>query len=123
MRKKISPDNLAARRQRRAARTRQLQMRLGMSRLIVHLTGQHAYAQIISAEAKVLASASTAEKEMRQQHANGGNIAAAAAVGSRLAEKAKSLTLGPLAFDRSGHKYAGRVCALAEAARSGGLQF
>lgn len=124
MRKVNTANSPRQRRMVRAARTRRMQARLGVSRLVVHLSGQHAYAQIISPAAKVLASASTLEKEMRQQLGNGGNTAAAAAVGSRLAEKAKQVdNIGKLAFDRGGCRYAGRVRALAEAARAGGLKF
>ena len=115
--------NSAQRRRMRAARTRFLQTRLRLPRLLVHLSGKHTYAQVLSSEAKVLLSASTAEKEMRRQMVSGGNVAAAAAVGARLAEKAKPLSLGKLAFDRGGRKFAGRVRALAVAARAGGLQF
>ena len=123
MRRILSANNAAQRRIVRGARTRRMQAGLGVSRLMVHLSGKHAYAQILSPSAKVLASASTAEKELRQQFSNGGNAAAAAAVGTRLAEKAKGIDLGKLAFDRGGYKYAGRVRALADAARAGGLKF
>ena len=115
--------NTVQRRRVRAARTRQMQTRLRATRIMVHLSGKHIYAQIVSPQALVLASASTVEKEMRQQFSSGGNIAAAAAVGDRLAKKAKQIELGKLAFDRGGRKYAGRVRALAESARAGGLQF
>jgi large subunit ribosomal protein L18 len=73
--------------------------------------------------AKVLAAASTAEKEVRAQLANGGNKAAAAAVGKRIAEKAKKLGIERVAFDRGGFRFHGRVKALAEAARESGLKF
>jgi len=72
---------------------------------------------------KVLASASTAEKEVRTKVPSGGNKAAAAAVGKRIAEKAKSLGIEAVAFDRSGYRYHGRVKALADAAREAGLKF
>jgi len=82
------------------------------------------YAQIISADGgQVLTSASTVEKEVRAQISNGGNAAAAAAVGKRLAEKAKGLGIEKVAFDRSGFRFHGRVKALAEAARENGLVF
>jgi large subunit ribosomal protein L18 len=71
----------------------------------------------------VLASASTAEKEVRSQLANGGNRAAATVVGKRIAEKAKKLGIERVAFDRSGFRFHGRVKALAEAARESGLKF
>jgi large subunit ribosomal protein L18 len=109
---------------RRAAQTRARQRDLGVVRLAVHRTNQHIYAQVISGDgAKVLAAASTAEKEVRTQLANGGNKAAAAVVGKRIAAKAKSLGIERVAFDRSGFRFHGRVKALAEAAREGGLKF
>ena len=87
-------------------------------------TNLHIYAQVISGDgSKVLASASTAEKEVRAQLKNGGNKAAAEAVGARIAEKAKAAGIDVVAFDRSGYQYHGRVKALAEAARAGGLKF
>lgn len=113
-----------ARRLSRIARTRRHQLRLRANRIVVHLSGKHTYAQIISPQAQVLASASTAEKSMRKDFAkNGGNVAAASAVGKLLAEKAKKLELQKLGFDRGGRRYTGRVRALAEAAREGGLSF
>jgi len=109
---------------RRAAQTRLRQRSLGVTRLAVHRTNQHIYAQVISGDgAKVLAAASTAEKEVRSQLANGGNKAAAAAVGKRIAEKAKKLGIERVAFDRGGFRFHGRVKALAEAARESGLKF
>jgi len=72
---------------------------------------------------KVLVSASTLEAEVRKDLKNGGNKAAAAIVGKRIAAKAKSAGIDTVAFDRSGFKYHGRVKALAEAAREGGLKF
>ncbi|MCH9704976.1 MAG: 50S ribosomal protein L18 [Proteobacteria bacterium] len=123
MKKTVSAKNLANRRLLRAARTRRMQMHLGVSRLLVYISGQHTYAQILSPEAKVVASASTVEKEMRQQVASGGNMAAAAAVGTRLAEKVRDIEIEKLAFDRGGRRYTGRVQALADAARAGGLKF
>lgn len=109
---------------RRAAKTRVTIARLKALRLSVHRTNTHIYAQIIDATgAKVLASASTVEKEVRAQLKNGGNKAAAEAVGKRIAEKAKAAGITAVAFDRAGFSYHGRVKALAEAARAGGLQF
>ena len=97
---------------------------LRVTRLAVHRTNGHIYAQIFSAEGdKVLISASTAEKEVRVLLANGGNKTAAATVGKRIAEKARQLGIESVAFDRSGYKYHGRVKALAEAAREAGLKF
>ena len=80
--------------------------------------------QLISGDgAKILTSASTAEKEVKTKVANGGNAAAAAMVGQRIAEKAKVLGIEAVAFDRSGYKFHGRIKALAEAAREAGLKF
>jgi large subunit ribosomal protein L18 len=93
-------------------------------RLAIHRTNLHIYAQVISADGgKVLASASTLEAEVRKSIGNGGNAAAAAVVGKRIAEKAKSAGITAVAFDRSGNKYHGRIKALADAAREHGLQF
>ena len=109
---------------RRAAHTRARQRELRVVRLAVHRTNQHIYAQVISGDgAKVLAAASTAEKAVRTQIANGGNKSAATIIGQRIAEKAKKLGIERVAFDRSGFKFHGRVKALAEAAREGGLKF
>ena len=109
---------------RRARKTRAKIAAVKAIRLAVHRTNSHIYAQIISADGgKVLTSASTLEKEVRAQAPNGGNTAAAALVGKRLAEKAKALGIDKLAFDRSGFKFHGRVKALAEAARENGLVF
>ena len=116
--------NIVDTRIRRAKKTRAKIAELKATRLSVHRTNSHIYAQIIDGVAgKVLASASTAEAEVRKEMANGGNAKAAAAVGQRIAERAKLLGLAKLAFDRSGLKYHGRVKALAEAAREHGLAF
>lgn len=111
-------------RQRRARKTRAKIADQKVVRLAVHRTNLHIYAQVISADGgKVLASASTLEAEVRKSVGNGGNAAAAAAVGKRIAEKAKSAGVTQVAFDRSGYKYHGRIKALADAAREHGLQF
>jgi len=111
-------------RQRRARKTRARIAEKKTVRLAIHRTNLHIYAQVISAcGGKVLASASTLEAEVRKDLANGGNVAAAAVVGKRIAEKAKSAGITEVAFDRSGNRYHGRVKALAEAAREHGLQF
>lgn len=111
-------------RARRAAQTRRKIHEMRAVRLSVHRTNLHIYAQVIAAEgSKVLASASTVEKEVRAKVANGGNMAAAAVVGKRIAEKAKGLGIAEVAFDRSGFRYHGRVKALADAAREAGLKF
>lgn len=109
---------------RRARKTRAKIAELKVTRLCVHRTNLHIYAQIIADGGdKVLASASTAEAEVRKSLKSGGNVEAAAVVGKRIAEKAKAAGVTSVAFDRSGYKYHGRVKALAEAARENGLSF
>lgn len=109
---------------RRARSTRAKIAELKAVRLAVYRSNGHIYAQVIDASgAKVLASASTSEKEMRAAAPKGGSSAAAAAVGKRIAERAKQAGVEKVAFDRSGYKYHGRVKALAEAAREAGLKF
>lgn len=111
-------------RQRRARKTRARIAEQKTVRLAVHRTNLHIYAQVISADGgKVLASASSVEADVRKELANGGNAKAAAAVGKRIAEKAKSAGITSVAFDRAGYKYHGRVKALADAAREHGLKF
>ncbi len=115
---------IADSRLRRARKTRAKISELKVTRLSVHRTNTHIYAQIIDgAGEKVLVSASTLEKEVRTKVKNGGNIAAAAAIGKRIAEKAKAAGIEKVAFDRSGFRYHGRVKALADAAREHGLNF
>ena len=109
---------------RRARQARAKIAELKVNRLAVHRTNTHIYANIISPDAKVLASASTLEAEVRKElGGNGGNIAAATAVGKRVAEKALQAGIAEVAFDRSGFRYHGRVKALADAAREAGLKF
>ncbi|WP_363320257.1 50S ribosomal protein L18 [Ferrovum sp.] len=109
---------------RRAKRTRAKIAELGAIRLSIHRTNQHVYAQIIDPTgSRVLASASTLEPEVRNILSNGSNIAAAVLIGQRIAEKAKAVGVEQVAFDRSGFRYHGRIKALADAAREGGLQF
>jgi large subunit ribosomal protein L18 len=109
---------------RRSRKTRAKIAELKVARLAVHRTNCHIYAQIFDAAGtKVLTSASTLEADVRKELANGGNVSAATVVGKRIAEKAKKLGIDKVAFDRSGFQYHGRVKALAEAAREGGLQF
>jgi large subunit ribosomal protein L18 len=109
---------------RRARKTRFRIATLRATRLVVSRSNLHIYAQIVAPEGdKVLASASTVEKDVRGELANGGNRAAAAVVGKRIAEKAKALGIESVAFDRSGYRFHGRVKALADAARESGLKF
>ncbi|WP_323816028.1 50S ribosomal protein L18 [Cellvibrio sp. NN19] len=107
---------------RRARRARAKIRELGVTRLSIHRTPRHIYAQLISGDgAKVLASASTLDKDLRSGKT--GNAEAAKAVGALIAERAKAAGVTQVAFDRSGFKYHGRVKALADAAREGGLEF
>jgi large subunit ribosomal protein L18 len=107
---------------RRARRSRAKVRELGVDRLCVNRTPRHIYAQIIVANGdKVLASASTVDKNLRGN--NTGNVEAAKAVGHMIAERAKAAGITKVAFDRSGFKYHGRVRALADAARESGLNF
>ena len=110
---------------RRAVRARAKIRELGAYRLCIHRTPRHMYAQIIAPSGdKVVASASTVEKQLRTSiDGHAGNSAAAAVVGKAIAERAKSAGVDRVAFDRSGFRYHGRVKALAEAARETGLQF
>lgn len=107
---------------RRAKRSRMKMRELRVARLTVHRTPRHIYAQVIDAEGgKVLAAASTVEKDLRSEAT--GNVEAAMKVGALVAERAKAAGLTKVAFDRSGFKYHGRVKALADAARENGLEF
>lgn len=109
---------------RRARKTRAKIAELKVTRLSVHRTNTHIYAQIIAETGdKVIVSASTVEADVRKQIKNGGNVEAAAAIGKLIAEKAKKAGVTTVAFDRSGYKYHGRIKALADAARENGLSF
>ena len=111
----------------RIRRARQTRIRIAeqrATRLVVSRSNTHIYAQIVAPEGdRVLASASTLESDVRKDLKNGGNAAAATVVGKRIAERAKALGIETVAFDRSGYRFYGRVKALAEAAREGGLKF
>lgn len=118
----------------RVRRSRQTRARIvvqRVARLSVYRTNLHIYAAVISEDGtRVLASASTAEADIRKElggvdkkSGKGGNIAAASLIGKRIAEKAKAAGVEKVAFDRAGFAYHGRVKALAEAAREAGLQF
>ena len=117
-----SEKNLA--RLRRARQTRIRIRSNGAVRLTVHRSNEHIYAQITTpAGDKVLAAASSAEKEVRNQLKHGSTRKAAEIVGQRIAEKAKRAGIEQVAFDRGGYRYHGRVKALADAARAEGLKF
>ena len=114
----------------RIRRSRQTRARIAVQRavrLTIFRSNQHIYASVISDDgSRVLASASTAEADVRKElgaQGNGGNVAAAALIGKRIAEKAKAAGIEKVAFDRAGFAYHGRVKALADAAREAGLQF
>lgn len=107
---------------RRARRSRLKMRELGAVRLCVNRTPRHIYAQVITADGgTVVAAASTVEKELRESAT--GNVSAAQKVGELIASRAKEAGVTKVAFDRSGFKYHGRVKALADAAREGGLEF
>ncbi len=109
---------------RRAKTTRCHIRDLGVARLSVLRSGQHIYAQVFTADgSKVLAAASTVQTDVRDGLSSLKNIDAAAKVGRAIAEKARAAGIEKVAFDRSGYRYHGRIKALAEAAREGGLQF
>ena len=121
---------MLTKKEQRLRRSRQTRIRIatqGVARLTVNRTNLHIYASVISGDgAKILASASTAEAEVRKDlgaSGKGANVAAAQAIGTRIAEKAKAAGVEKVAFDRAGFAYHGRVKALAEAAREAGLQF
>ncbi len=107
---------------RRARKSRAKIRELGTNRLTVHRTPRHIYAQVIGPNGgTVVASASTLDKSLRSGKT--GNADAAKAVGALIAERAKAAGVSEVAFDRSGYQFHGRIKALAEAAREGGLQF
>ena len=121
---------MLTKKEQRLRRSRQTRIRIatqGVARLTVNRTNLHIYASVISGDGtKVLVAASTAEAEIRKEigaSGKGGNVAAAQAIGKRIAEKAKAAGVDKVAFDRAGFAYHGRVKALADAAREAGLQF
>lgn len=121
---------MLTKKEQRLRRARQTRLRIakqGVARLMVNRTNLHIYASVVSGDGqRVLASASTAELEVRQSlgaSGKGGNVVAAQTIGRRIAEKAKAAGVEKVAFDRAGFAYHGRVKALAEAAREAGLQF
>jgi len=116
--------------EQRLRRARQTRIRIGtqgVARLTVNRTNLHIYASVVSGDGtKVLATASTAQPDVRRQlgaPGKGGNAAAASVVGKLIAQKAKAAGVEKVAFDRAGFQYHGRVKALADAAREAGLQF
>ena len=112
--------------QRRVLRVRRSLKKVanGRPRLSVYRSGKNIYAQVIDDNAShTVASASTLDKDLRASVKNGGDVAAATAVGKLVAERATKAGIKEVVFDRGGYIYHGRVKALAEAAREGGLQF
>ena len=121
---------MLSKKEQRLRRARQTRIRIAtqrVARLTVTRTNLHIYASVISGDGdKILASASTAEAEVRTAlgaSGKGGNVAAAQVVGKRVAEKARAAGVEKVAFNRAGFAYHGRVKALADAAREAGLQF
>ena len=117
---------LADRTARRTAKVRRKVQRSAgdRARLSVFRSSKHIYAQVIDdRQGGTIASASSLEKEMRTSLKTGANIEAAKAVGKRLAERAVTKGVKEVVFDRGSYLYHGRVKALAEAAREGGLKF
>ena len=111
-------------RMKRALKLRSKIKKLSVTRLSIHKTSQHIYAQVISGDGgTTLASASTTQAEIKASLKYTGNIAAAAEVGKFIAQKAIAAGVTEVAFDRSGFKYHGRDKALADAAREAGLKF
>jgi large subunit ribosomal protein L18 len=109
---------------RRARKTRIRIAEQRATRLVVGRSNSHIYAQIVAPTGdKVLVSASTLEADVRKDLKNGGTKAAASVIGKRIAERAKAAGIEAVAFDRAGFRFHGRVKALADAAREGGLKF
>lgn len=109
---------------RRARRTRMKIKGHEAVRLCVHRTPRHIYAQVTTADgASVLTSASTLDKSLGKKLKSTGNVEAAKAIGKLIAERALKAGIRKVAFDRSGYHYHGRIKALADAAREGGLEF
>lgn len=112
---------------RRARQTRAKIEELRVSRLAVHRSNMHIYANIIDPDANILVSVSTLDAGLKLQLAEasvgGGNVAAAAMVGKLVAEKALKAGITEVAFDRSGFRFHGRIKAVADAARNAGLKF
>ncbi len=108
---------------RRARKTRALLRLQAKNRLCVRRSLRHIYAQVISVDGgKTIVSASTVEPDVRSQLKYGGNIDAARLVGTTIAKRAIAKNIESIGFDRSGHRYHGRIKALADAAREAGLR-
>ena len=119
----MTPKELFERRKRRA-RASIAKKSGGRIRLSVFRSGKNIYVQVIDdVQGKTLAAASTLDKELKAGAKTGADIAAAIAVGKLIAERAKAAGITEVVFDRGGYIYHGRVKALADAAREGGLSF
>ena len=113
-------------RERRKARVRRALKAAanGRPRLSVFRSSKQIYAQVIDdAQGRTLAAASSLEKDLRERLKTGATVEAAREIGRLVAERAKQAGVGQVVFDRSGYLYHGRVKALADAAREGGLDF
>jgi large subunit ribosomal protein L18 len=118
--------NISGREFRRTGRVRRALRRsaYGRPRLSVFRSSKHIYAQVIDdAKGETMVAASSVEKEVRGGGKTGANVDAAKAVGKTLAERAKQKGVKQVVFDRGGYRYHGRIKALADAAREGGLEF
>ena len=111
-------------RRKRRVRSELKESSSGRPRLSVHRSSRHIYAQLIDdVEGRTVAAASSLEKEMKGTLKTGADKAAAAAVGKLLARRATGAGVSEAVFDRGGYKYHGRIKALADGAREGGLKF
>ena len=120
----IIQDRRAARDIRKARIRRRVNGSAARPRLAVFRSLNHIYAQLVDDDAaRTLAAADSRSKEFRERHRAGGNVAAAKAVGEMLAQRARERGIERVIFDRGGYMYHGRVKALADAARAGGLVF
>jgi large subunit ribosomal protein L18 len=120
----ITRDRRAARDVRKVRIRRRVRGSAVRPRLAVFRSLNHIYAQLVDDDAgKTVVAADSRSKEFRAHHPAGGNVAAAKAVGTLLAERARACGVERVVFDRGGYMYHGRVKALADAARSGGLVF
>jgi large subunit ribosomal protein L18 len=119
----MNPKKLFDRRKRRT-RYNVKRLAAGKPRLSIFRSGRHVYAQIIDdLKGHTLVSASSVDKELRGSLKTGADKEAAAAVGRVVAERAAKAGVSQVVFDRGGYRYHGRVKALADAAREGGLKF
>ena len=120
----ITQDRRASRDIRKVRIRRRVNGSAARPRLAVFRSLNHIYAQLVDDEAaRTVCAADSRSKEFRAQHQSGGNVAAAKAVGTLLAERARARGVERVVFDRGGYMYHGRVKALADAARAGGLVF